>query len=159
MRILTPLAAAAALIVASPALAQGTPPPPSDAPAAPAEAPPSPEELALNAKAEAFSAHMQAMGRELEAAIAAAGADQTKAMADVDVILERNRPEINAFADEVATFLNAESAKSTDPEEKAGLAQAATQASTAIRAIPDQARAGIQERLTAPAPTAPAAPQ
>ena len=156
MRLLTPLAAAAVLFAAVPAMAQETPAAP---PAAPAEAPPSPEEAALNAKAEVFSAHMQAMGRELEAALTAAGSDTTKAMADVDVILDRNRPEINTFADEVAAFLNGESAKSTDPEEKAGLAQAAAQASTAIKAIPDQARAGIYERLTTPPTAAPAAPQ
>jgi hypothetical protein len=154
MRILTSLTAAAALFAAVPAMAQ-------EAPAAPpaAEAPMSPEEAALNAKAQVFSSHMQAMGTELEAAITAAGSDTTKAMADVDVILERNRPEINAFADEVAAFLNGEAAKSTDAEEKAGLTQAATNASAAIKAIPDQARAGIYERLTTPAPAAPATPQ
>ncbi|KQS55144.1 hypothetical protein ASG17_03345 [Brevundimonas sp. Leaf363] len=153
MRIASSLAVAAALFVAAPVMAQ-TPPP------AAAEAPISPEEAALNVKAQAFSARMQQLGTELEAAITTGAGDQTKTMADVDVVLGRYRPEVNTFADDVATFLNGESAKSTDPEEKAGLAQAATSASASIRGIPDQARAGILERLTnPPAPAAPAAPQ
>ena len=157
MRIASSLAVAAALFVAAPVMAQ-TPPPAADAPA-PARAPASPEEAALNAKAEAFSARMEQAGHQLEAALTAAGGDAAKATADTDAILNGIRPEVETFATEVETFLNGESAKATDAEEKTGLAQAAAQAGAAIRAIPDQVRAGIQERLANPASaTAPAGP-
>lgn len=152
MRIASSLTLAAALFVAAPVVAQTPPPAPE------AAAPMSPEEQALNTKAQAFSAEMQRMGTELEAAVTAAGTDQAKAMTDVDAVLARYRPGIDTFADEVAAFLNAESAKATDPEEKSGLAQAATSASTAIRGIADQARAQIQQGLANPAPAAPATP-
>lgn len=157
MRLLTPLAATAALLLAGPVLAQEAAPtaPAAAAPAAP-ERVKSAEELALEADAQAFQSRMQAMRGEIGAAMQASAGDQAKATADIDLVLARYQPEIDGFAGKVETFLNGQAALTSDEGQKQGLAAAATQASASIRTIPDQVRASVQQAFTAAA-TAPAA--
>src|SRR5690606_10769665 len=142
------LAASAALAFAAPALAQ-------DAPAGPpaAEAK-SAAKIAFEARREAFQARMEQMQGELEAAVAGAGADQTRGMADVDAILARYQPEIDGFVAEFEAFLDAESAASPDklPPAEAESAKAGVRA--ALAALPAQIRTGAQSALAAQATAA-----
>ncbi|MFN3930356.1 MAG: translation initiation factor IF-2 [Brevundimonas sp.] len=149
------LAASAALAFAAPALAQ-------DAPAAPAAAAaeaPSPAAIALEAQGEAFKGRMDEMKVEIEAAIAGAGSDQAKGMADVDAILARYQPDIDGFVVAFGTFIDAEAAAATDESERAELTGAKAGVETALSSIPAQVRAAAQAALAAQAapPTAPAA--
>lgn len=154
MRLIS-LAAAAALLLASPALAQ-TPAPAAAPEAAAAAGPQSPAEIALQADAEAFQARMQAMTDEISAAMQAGRGDSARITADVELVLGRYEPEIGGFADRVQAFLTAESAASTDERRKAALAAAAAEASTSIRSIPVQVRTSVQQAVLADA-AAPAA--
>lgn len=149
MRILAPLALAAAF-VAAPAFAQ-TPPP---APVQTAPAPQSPEEAAIEAEAEAFQARMETMQAELVAAVEAANGDQAKAAADVDAILVRYQPEFDAFAAKLEAFVQGEADKETDPARKAEMLAALPELGNAIRTIPAQIRAGFASEQPAAAPAA-----
>lgn len=160
MRLLTPLAATAALLLAGPVLAQEAAPTAPAAAAAPAapERVKSAEELALEADAQAFQGRMQAMRGEIGAAMQASAGDQAKATADIDLVLSRYQPEIDGFAGKVETFLNGQAALTSDEGQKQGLAAAATQASASIRTIPDQVRASVQQAFTTAAAAPAAAP-
>ena len=153
MTLRTLLAASAVLAFAVPAAAQEAP-----APAAPpaAEAK-SAAEIAFEAKGEAFQARMEQMQGELEAAINAAGGDQTKGMADVDAIIARYQPGLDTFIADFEAFLDAEAANAPDDAARAELAGAKVGVRTALGGLPAQIRAGAQAALTAQA-AAPAAP-
>ena len=135
------LAASALLAFAAPAVAQEAP---QDAPAAPIAATPeaSPEQLALEAKAEAFKGRMESMAGEIRAALAAAGGDEARAGGELDAIVARYQPEADAFADEVAAFINAEAAKDQEAS-PAELSAALSGAVAAIKGIPGQIRTGV----------------
>ena len=156
MRLLTPLAAVAALAIAAPVLAQEAAP----APQAPAAAPEakSPEEAALQAKGEAFEARMDQMTAELDAVMKDESKDDATVTAEANAIVDRYAPEMTTFAGEVEAFLRAESEKPENAAQKDQIVTAATTAGQAIRAIPDQVRAGVQQAVAArgAAPTAPA---
>lgn len=156
MRLLSSVAAAAVLAVAAPALAQEAAPAPQAPAAAPAEAK-SPEEAALEAKGEAFEAQMEQMNTELEAVVQDQNKDATTKTAEANAVIDRYAPGMTTFADEVEAFLKAESEKPENAEKKSELLAASTQASAAIRSIPEQIRAGVQQAITAQA-AAPAAP-
>jgi len=145
------LAASAVLAFAAPAIAQ-------DAPAAPpvAEAK-SANEIAFEAKGEAFQARMEQMQGELEAAVTGAGTDQAKGMADVDAIIARYQPEVDAFIVEFESFIDTEAGSAPDDATRAQLEGAKTGVRMALTGLPAQIRAGAQAALTAQA-TAAAAP-
>ena len=153
------LAASAVLAFAAPALAQEAPAAP--AAAAPAEAPPSPAAIELEAKGEAFKARMDEMKGEIETAVAGAGADQDKGMADVDAILVRYQPDIDGFIAAFDTFIDAESAAAPDETRRAELQGAKAGVRAALSSLPAQVRAAAQTALAAqaaPPAAAPAAP-
>lgn len=159
MRLMTPLAATAALMLAAPVMAQDAPVAPPVIAAAPAPEPAkSAEELALEADAAVFQTTMQTMSADIGNAMVAAAGDAAKATADVDVVLARYEPQIEAFAVKVETFLAAQAAASTVEAEKTALAAASAQASLGLRSIPAQVRASVLAQMTAPA-AAPAAPE
>lgn len=151
------LAASAALAFAAPALAQ-------EAPAAPpvAEAK-SAAEIAMDAKGEAFGLRMDQMQTELAAAVTAAGTDQARGMADVDAILARYQPDIDAFMNDFDAFIDEMVAAETDEAERTKMAGAKVGVRAALGGIPAQMRAGAEIALQAQAqgtpPAAPAAPQ
>ncbi|WP_292032003.1 MULTISPECIES: hypothetical protein [unclassified Brevundimonas] len=153
------LAATATLAFAAPALAQEAPAaaPQASAPAVPA-APKSAEELAMEAKADAFEARMAQMQPELEAAVRGSGGDQAKGLADVNVVLARYQPDIEAFATAVEGFFDAQIAASTDDAAKQQMTAARAQVGPALRGIPDQIRAGVPQAI-ASLNAAPATPQ
>lgn len=150
------LAATATLAFAAPALAQEAPAaaPQAAAPAAPKSA----EELAMEAKAQAFEARMAQMQPELEAAVRGSGGDQTKGLADVNVVLARYQPDIEAFATAVEGFFDSQIAASTDEAAKQQMTAARAQVGPALRGIPDQIRAGVPQAI-ASLNAAPATPQ
>lgn len=153
MRLLTPLAAVAFLAIAAPALAQEAAP----APQAPAAAPQakSPEEAAIEAKGEAFEARMGQMTAELDAVMKDESKDDATATAEANAIVDRYAPEMTTFAGEVEAFLRAESEKPENAAQKDQIVMAATTAGQAIRAIPDQVRAGVQQAVAARGAAAP----
>lgn len=147
------LAASAVLAFAAPALAQ-------EAPAAPAAAEaetPSPAAIELEAKGEAFKVRMDEMKAEIETAIAGAGTDQTKGLADVDAILARYQPDIDGFVAAFDTFIDAEAAAAPNETERAELLGAKAGVGAALSGLPGQVRAAAQAALAAQA-TAAAAP-
>jgi len=158
MRLLTPLAAVAALAIAAPAFAQETAPAPQAPAAAPAEEAQSPEEAALEAKGEAFEARMNQMSAELDAVMQDQSKDNATAAAEASAIVDRYAPEMTAFAGEVETFLRAQSEKPENAAQKDQLLAAATAAGQAIRAVPDQVRGQVDQAIAArgAAPSAPA---
>lgn len=149
------LAASAVLAFAAPALAQEAPAAP--AAAAPAEEAPSPAAIELEAKGEAFKVRMDEMKAEIEAAIAGAGTDQAKGMADVDAILVRYQPDIDGFVAAFGTFIDAEAAAAPTEDERAELIGAKASVEAALSSIPVQVRAAAEAAMAAQA-TAPAAP-
>lgn len=128
-----------------------------DAPAVTAapETPPSPEEAAFLARSEAFQARLEGMNGELEQAMADPATDDAGKTAATNAIIERYRPEMEAFAGELETFLRARAERPENAEDKAELLAAADAAPSAIRGIPDMIRSAIAQALAAP----PAAPQ
>lgn len=147
------LAASAVLAFAAPALAQ-------EAPAAPAAAEaetPSPAAIELEAKGEAFKVRMDEMKAEIETAIAGAGTDQTKGLADVDAILARYQPDIDGFVAAFDTFIDAEAAAAPNETERAELLGAKAGVGAALSGLPGQVRAAAEAALAAQA-TAAAAP-
>ena len=154
MRLLTPLAAVAALAIAAPAFAQDAAPAPQAPAAAAPEAPPTPEEAAFEAKGEAFGQRIEAMVTEMQTA--AAQSDKAKAKTDLDGIQARYQPEVDAFATEFETFVTAQTAASGQ-DASVQIAAVAQQ----IKTIPAQARAEAEAEANAPAAPAeaPAQPQ
>lgn len=156
MRLLTPLAAAAAFALAAPAFAQTTPPAP---PAAPAAAPTtSPEEAAMEAKGQAFEAVMNQMNAELEAILKDESKSAEAVTTETNAVLDRHTADITTFAREVETFIKAEAAKPEHAAQKDEMIAGAAQAHQAIASIPGQIRTGVQQALAARA-AAPARPQ
>lgn len=152
MRLLTPLAAAAALAIAAPAVAQNAPPAPPPARTV------SPEEAAIEAKGAAFESVMNQLNTELETILG----DETKsaetATAEANAAIDRRAGDISTFARDVEAFIRAEAAKPENAEKKDELLAAATQTQQAIASIPEQIRAGVQQALAART-AAPARPQ
>ena len=146
------LAASAVFAFAAPAFAQDAPAP-APAPAAPAA--PSAEEAALQAKGEAFGARMQQMATEMQSAVTAAAGDTAKANADLDAIVARYQPEADAFGDEVAAFITAQSA--TAPEQQAQMAQMIPMITAEITGVPAKAKTDVLAAAASAA--APAVPQ
>ncbi len=140
--------AAAVLVLATPVFAQ-------DAPAAdPAAAAAAQAEAAFEAKGQAFQEAMLAMQGEMRTALTAAGADQTKANADLDVIVARYQPQADAFAVELDAFI-ASQLPSMPPEAQAQIAQMGPMIRGQITGAPATIKAGvIQEAAAAPAPAA-----
>lgn len=156
MRLLTPLAAAAAFALAAPAFAQTTPPAP---PVAPAAAPTtSPEEAAMEAKGQAFEAVMNQMNAELEAILKDESKSAEAVTTETNAVLDRHTADITTFAREVETFIKAEAAKPEHAAQKDEMIAGAAQAHQAIASIPGQIRTGVQQALAARA-AAPARPQ
>lgn len=146
------LAASAVFAFAAPAFAQEAPAP---APA-PAPAAPSAEEAALQAKGEAFGARMQQMATEMQSAVTAAAGDTAKANADLDVIVARYQPEADAFGDEVAAFITAQSA-TAPAEQQAQMAQMIPMITAEITGVPAKAKTDVLAAAASAA--APAVPQ
>lgn len=155
MRLLTPLAAAAALAFAAPAFAQSAPP------AAPATQTTSPEEAAMEAKGQAFESHMNQMNTELEAILHDTSKSAATATSETNAVIDRYSADIAAFSRDVEAFLKAEAAKPENADKKDELTNGAAQAQQAIASIPEQIRAGVQQALAAraAAAAAPARPQ
>lgn len=155
MRLLTPLAAAAALAFAAPAFAQSAPP------AAPAAQTTSPEEAVIEAKAQAFEGVMNQMNAELEAILKDESKNAQAVTAETNAVIDRHASDIAAFSRDVEAFLKAEAAKPENADKKDELTNGAGQAQQAIASIPEQMRAGVQQALAAraAAPAAPARPQ
>lgn len=130
------LAAVAALALASPA---------SAALAAPAavQGAEAPTEADLDAASDAFEARMEAMGAELETVVEANMGDAVRRDAEVNAVLARYSPDIEAFASQLQAFLVQQAAVAETPQEAQALNSAATSAGAAIRSIPGQVRAGI----------------
>ena len=138
------LAAAAVLALAAPAVAQEAPPAPPAAEAA------DPAGAAMEARGQAFGVRMEAMGAEMQAAITAAGGDPAAAAGALDAIVARYQPEADAFAAELKTFLEAQSA--TAPEEgRAEMAAAAAAVVPVIQGVPAMVREQISQAALAPA--------
>ena len=166
MRLLTSLAATAALMLAAgPAvvLAQEAAAPPSGAPGEAAAAE-TPEEAALEAKGEAFEAQMDQMAAELEAIVADQSKDAATATAEADAVVDRYQPGMAAFGAEVEAYLKAEADKPENADKKDEMVAAGAQAGAAIAGLPEQIRTGVRqaiaERAAAPMPApAPTTPQ
>lgn len=140
------LLAAAAVMLAAPVLAQETPAT-EPAPAVSAE------QAAFEARAARFRAAMEQLSQEVEAVLAAGGGSET-VLAAVDAILDRHRPEIDGFAGDLDAFLAHQAEQAGDPEATAQLTTAREAAVPVIRSIPEQVRAGVEQRLAQPAPGA-----
>lgn len=116
-----------------------------------AESAASPDEAAFEARAEAFGQGIAAMAEEMQAAIAAAGADTAKKTADLDAIQSRYQSSADTFAADLQTFVAAQAA--TRPaEEAAEMTEGLDGALVQIRGVPAQ----VEQAATA-APAAPAA--
>lgn len=144
MTMRTVLAAAAVLAFSTPVMAQEAGQP--AAPTAPAHQP-SPEELAFAQTAEAFDGRMQAMIGEIQTMLADQASDGAQKRANLETILGTYTPEINAFADQLNTFLVGRQAASTNPEEQAAIAQAIENGPANVRAIPNQIRQGVNQAI------------
>ena len=155
------LAAAATLMVVAPATAQDATtqpaPAPVPAPEAQAQPAPSPEEAAIEAAAEQFQSRLEAMSVEINTAVQAAGDDPVQAQTNADAVVDRYAPEMNAFADQLDAFFDAQIASSTDENEKAGYAGAKARAGTEIRGLPTAIKAQVAQGIAAQS-TAPSAP-
>jgi hypothetical protein len=157
MRKLTLLAAAASFAFAAPAFAQTAPAPapaaaPQAAPAPAAEDAESPDEAAFEAKADAFGDRMKGMMEEMQAAVAAAGADAAKKKTDLDAIQARYQPEADGFATDLQNFLQTQAA-AVPEDQRAGMLEGVEQALPKIRGLPAMLRAQA-EQPQAPAPAA-----
>ena len=136
------LAALAVLALTTPVLAQ----PAQDAPPAVAA---TLTEADIEAAGEAFGARMEQMGAEIEAAVAVSPTDPEAADAAVTLVLARYEPEVERFAALLERFLSEQGAIAETPEEAQALSSAAGIAGAAIRAIPQQVRAGVMAGVTA----------
>ena len=150
MRKLTLLTFAAMIATAAPAMAQETAP---VAPAAPWAVPAAPEpdpagEAALEARAELFKGQVEAMVKEMQTAITDAGGDKAKADADLDAIVARHQPEVDAFAAQVETFITAQAAVAPAEEREGMIAEAAT-AVARIKTLPTLVRTQLQQEAAA----------
>ena len=78
--------------------------------------------------------------------------DRAATLASVDEILTRYGPEIDGFADDFDAYIAGQAAQAAnDPEALAQLNAARDAAIPAIRAVPDQIRAGLIQSLDAQA--------
>ncbi|MNT18313.1 hypothetical protein D3C72_1535050 [compost metagenome] len=156
------LAATTILALAAPTFAQEAPAAAPQA-AASEEATPeeakSPEVLAFEAKAAAFDLRLVQLQSELEAAIASAAGDQAKGMAEVEIILARYEPEIDAYAPEMEAFYDSQIAAADDPQREA-LINTKTQKSAFIRGMTSHVRKVAPQFImtAAPAPATTEAP-
>ena len=98
----------------------------------------------------AFQSRMQAMESEMRAAVTAAAGDEVKANADLDAIVARYQPEADAFAQEVAAFINAQAAMVPEAQ-RGAMAEAAVTATAELRAMPTKMRT---QALQPPVPVA-----
>lgn len=147
----TLLAATAAIALAGAVQAQDAAAPQAAPQAAPEAAAPM-DEAAFEARAARFEAQVDQMSHELDAAVQAGGGDRAATLASVDEILARYRPEIDGFADDFDVFITAQAAQAADdPEALARLNAAREAAIPVLRSIPDQIRAGLEQRLDAQA--------
>lgn len=151
------LAAAAALVLASPAFAQTAPQTAPQAAPAPAAATPSPAEAEIEAKGEAFEARMDAMRTEMQTAVTAAAGDQAKLTTDLDAIVARYQPEADTFAAELAAFITSQ-APLMPEEQRAQMAQMGPVIEAQIKGAPAGMKAAALRSAAVPA-TAPATPQ
>lgn len=142
------LAATAALALAAPVLAQE---PPTQPVAAAVEAK-SPEVLAFEARAAAFSDRLALFKSELEAAIAASRGDQAKGMADIEVIIARYEPEIDAFAPELEAYFDAQIADAADDAQRQTLIAAKATNSAGVRGMTNHVRTVAPDYIKAAAP-------
>lgn len=144
MNLRTALAAAAVLAVSTPALAQETPAqPPAEAVAA------TPAQQAFMERDVAFRQDMQAMMTELQVALNDPATTVEQKSAAVDRIIAGRTPGINAFADALEAFLNAERALASDPEELAAIDEALANGPPNVRSIPTLLRAQIDQAIAA----------
>ena len=147
--------ALAALLFPIPALAQDPPAPPG-APAAPT----APSDVEVNAAAQAFRTRIETMNTELAAAVEAAGSNGRRATSNIEAILARNQPGIDAFAAMLEAPFAARAAAAPTEETRASTIQTGAAAVARIRGMPDQVRASLVRTRSAPGqPREPAAPQ
>jgi len=139
MTLRTVLAAAAVLLMSSPALAQEA--------GQPAQPQPTASQLAFAQTGEAFDARMQTMIGDIQAMLADSNTDGAQKRAALETILASYTPEINTFAGQLQSFLQAEQANTSDPAQQARIAQALQNGPAAVRAIPDQVRQGVNEAI------------
>ena len=145
------LAAAILTLSSAPAFAQeAAPVPEASAPETPAEAQEakSPDEAAFEARAEAFSQSVSAMAGEMQAAIAAAGADTDKKTADLDAIQARYQSSADSFADDLQAFVAAEALKAP-AEEAAEMTDGLDAALVQVRGVPGLIRVQIEQAAAA----------
>lgn len=143
------LAATASLALAAPAFAQdapATPPPPATSKEAK-----SPDVLAFETRSEAFGARLDQFQTELEAAISAAGGDQAKGMAEIEIIIARYEPEIDAFVPELEAFFDSQIAVAANDAEREALTTAKTSNSTGLRGMANHVRTVSPQFITAAA--------
>ncbi|WP_297803861.1 hypothetical protein [uncultured Brevundimonas sp.] len=128
------LAAAVITFAATPALAF------QEAPAAVAPAE-TISEAEMEALGEAFEARMETLKEELSAAIEAAGTDANKLSSDVDGILARYQPEIEAFTGKLDLFFAGQIAAQQDETVRSQLETARTVTNNTLRGLPAQIKA------------------
>ena len=142
MTMRTVLAAVAVLAISSPVMAQQ-----AGQPAETAAAQPSPAQLAFAQTAQAFDGRMEAMIAEIQAMLADPATDGAQKRSGLEVILGTYNPEINAFADQLQSFLLNQQSVATNPDEQAAIAQALQNGPAAVRSIPDQVRQGVSAAI------------
>lgn len=144
MNLRTVLAAAAVLAVSSPVLAQETPAQP------PAEAVQmTPAQQAFMVRDQAFRTELQGMFGQIQTALQDSATNGAQKQAAVDAILTSHTPAINAFADELNTFLVAERAAATDPAVQAEIDAAIAAAPGNVRRLPETIRAQVAQAIAA----------
>ena len=142
------LVATAVLALPGTALAQQGPTAPPVAEAM------SPEQVALEAGAEAFQTRVRAMGAEMQAAVAAAAGDPAKLDADLEAIVSRHQPEVDAFAAALEAYFAAPPADVSEVD-RAGMIQSAPRVAARLRGLPTLMKAQALQAGAAPAPTTP----
>ncbi|MNS85879.1 hypothetical protein D3C72_1197560 [compost metagenome] len=145
----------ATLAFASPVFAQDTP---SASPQAPApQDAKSPEVIAFDAKSKAFGVRLAQLQSEFNVAIAAANGDQAKGMADIETLLARYEPEIDAFALDLEAFFDGQIAAADDDTRREALIATKAAKIASLHGMADQVRTIAAQFITAAA-AAPAAP-
>ncbi|MNR52409.1 hypothetical protein D3C85_1722550 [compost metagenome] len=93
---------------------------------------------------------MAQLQAELEAVIAAAGGDQAKGMADIEIILARYEPEIDAFVPEIEAFYDSQIAAADDSQRET-LINTKTASSAFLRGMTSHVRTVAPDFITAAA--------
>ncbi|WP_339914641.1 hypothetical protein [uncultured Brevundimonas sp.] len=150
MRMMTPIAAAILLGLSSPVLAQ------SPAPSAPAAK--SAADIAFESRAQAFQSRMSQMQVDYQAAITGAGGDQTRGMADVEVVLTRYQPDIDRFIADFNAYIDARATAAPDDAARQELMSVKDAVGPSLRGMADDLRNGAREALS-PDPAPGTAPQ